>query len=56
MKTADFTRMKKTTIKELEVLNASCGFVAIISNGNLVAIVEENKAEQAEQERVQNGY
>ena len=40
----------------MEVLNATCVFVAIISNGNLVAIVEENKAEQAERERVQNGY
>lgn len=56
MKTADFSRMNKTTIKELEVLNATCGFVAIISNGNLVAVVEESRAEQAEKERTANGY
>lgn len=53
--TANFERMNKTTVHELEVLNATCGYVAIISNGNLLGIVEESHAEAFEAERVKNG-
>lgn len=55
MKQANFERMNKTTIKEIDVLNATCGFVAIISNGNLLGIVEEDNAEEFEKERTEHG-
>ena len=55
MKNKDFQSMNKTTIHELNVLNASCGFVAIISNGNLIAVVEEEKASEAEETRRAHG-
>ncbi len=47
-------RMNKTTIAEIDVLNATCGYVAIISNGKLLGLVEEDKAEAFEAERTAN--
>lgn len=48
--------MNSLTIEELDALHVGCGFVAIIGNGTLCAVVPEEKAEQAETERAERGF
>jgi hypothetical protein len=55
MKAANFERMNKTTIEEIDNYNASCGLVAIISNGNLLAILDEGLVEAFDKERTEHG-
>lgn len=47
--------MDEMTIEELTRLYV-LGFVAIIGNGHLAAVVESNKADDYEQERCKHGY
>lgn len=47
--------MNRLTVYEMNVLNASCGYVAVISNGQLCAVVPEEKAAAAEKERTTRG-
>ena len=48
--------MNGLTIEELDALHVGCGFVAIIGNSTLCAVVPEEKAQQAETERVNRGF
>lgn len=47
--------MDNLTIEEMERLN-TLGFIAITGNGHLVAVIEEEKAEEYEISRCENGY
>jgi hypothetical protein len=47
--------MDTLTVDELRRLN-TLGFVAICSNGHVIAVVEEDKAEEKEKERTEHGY
>jgi len=47
--------MNSLSLYEMNVLNVSCGYVAIISNGQLCAVVPEEKAAAAEKERTNRG-
>ena len=47
--------MDELTVDELMRLN-SLGFIAITGNGHVTAIVEEDKAEDAERARVEHGF
>jgi hypothetical protein len=47
--------MDELTIDELQRLYV-LGFIAITGNGHVVAVVEEDKADRFEQERVRYGY
>lgn len=56
MKEADRQAMNNITVGDMNTLNVSCDFVAIIGNGTLCAVVPEEEAEKTETERCDRGY
>lgn len=48
--------MNNITVFEARIMHAECGYVTIIGNGTVTALVPENEAEEAEIARCEHGF